>query len=383
MNRQVNLTKRVRTENGTRFCPVVTSANGRVKPDVALVNGKEERHPEGAYYIEWREHSKRVRISVGRNAADALARQRRKEAELNASNHGATVVPENDKRRSLTAAIAEYLEESRLSKMHRSYNAYKNALKYFGESCHKLYLDEVDRKEMLKFAAFLRGLTGKQKQGARSVYNKFEHVMSFLKWAGSTGIVGKNDWPRYVDEVPEIFEDDELEALFAACTNEQRTWYEFFLMTGEREQEVMHTYWSDVNLKAAVVRVTHKPELNWKPKACKEREIPIPAKLVERLKAWKSKADKKCPLLFPTSGCRPKFDFLDCLKALAERAELDPENCWLHKFRATFATRHLWNGVDLRTVQAWMGHSDLESTMRYLRPARSEQVRSKVDTTFA
>jgi len=47
-NREVNLTKRVETTLGMRYCRVVLSANGRVKPDVVLVNGKEERHPEGA-----------------------------------------------------------------------------------------------------------------------------------------------------------------------------------------------------------------------------------------------------------------------------------------------------------------------------------------------
>ena len=52
---EVNLTKRVMTEQGLRYCPAVMSKNGRVKPDAALVNGKEEQHPEGAYYIEWRD----------------------------------------------------------------------------------------------------------------------------------------------------------------------------------------------------------------------------------------------------------------------------------------------------------------------------------------
>ena len=94
-NREVNLTKRVQTPQGTRYCRVVQSANGRVKPDVVLVNGREERHPEGAYYLEWYEGSKRIRLSVGKNAADASARRQRKEAELNAVNNGVTVVPEN------------------------------------------------------------------------------------------------------------------------------------------------------------------------------------------------------------------------------------------------------------------------------------------------
>jgi integrase/recombinase XerD len=104
----------------------------------------------------------------------------------------------------------------------------------------------------------------------------------------------------------------------------------------------------------------------------KEREIPIPAKLAKSLKEWKAKAEKTCGLVFPTAGCNPNLDFLDCLKAVAERAKLDEDHVWLHKFRATFATRCLWAGVDLLTVQQWLGHSDMESTMRYLKPSSSK-----------
>jgi len=64
MNHEVNVTKRVQTNNGLRYCPVVLSANGRIKPDAVLVNGKQEHHPEGAYYLEWREGAKRVRLSA-------------------------------------------------------------------------------------------------------------------------------------------------------------------------------------------------------------------------------------------------------------------------------------------------------------------------------
>ena len=92
---------------------------------------------------------------------------------------------------------------------------------------------------------------------------------------------------------------------------------------------------------------------------------------VARLKAWKAKSDKSRNLVFPTAGCNPKLDFLDCLKTCAERAKLDKDNFWLHKFRSTFATRCLWVGGDLRTVQQWLGHSDLESTMRYLNASYS------------
>jgi integrase len=381
MNREVNLTKRVQTPHGWRYCTVILSANGRVKPDLVIVTGKQETHKEGAYYLEWREGSKRIRLSVGKDPADASARRQRKEDELNAVNNGVSIVPDGQNgHRSVAAAVADFLDETKITKKPKTLSAYSTARAYFVESCHKLNLEEIERRDLLKFSAFLRD---EKAQAPRSVYNKFENVMTFLKAHGIRGLAGKNDWPRFTEEEPEIYEQEELNKLFAKCDAEERLWYEFFLMTGMREQEVMHTYWSDVNLAASTVRVSHKPDKGWTPKAYKEREIPIPSKLVKSLKVWKGKPHKTCSLVFPTAGCNPKLDFLDGLKAVAERAKLDKENFWLHKFRATFATWSLWAGVDLRTVQQWLGHSDMESTMRYLKPSRSQHVRDKVNEIFA
>jgi len=379
MHREVNLTKRVQTSKGMRYCRVVVSGNGRVKADEVLVNGKPERHPEGAYYIEWHDNGKRVRLSVGKDATVASAMRLRKETEL---NNGDATIPQNgaNGHRSVATLVADYLEETTLTKKPKTLAAYTTALNYFTESCHKLNIEDIERKDLLKFCAFLRE---EKKQSPRSVYNKFENLMSFLKAQGIRGLVGKNDWPRFTEEEPEIYEQGEQGKLFGSCDAEERLWYEFFLMTGMREQEVMYTYWTDVNFGASTVRVSHKPDRSWTPKAYKEREIPIPAKLAKSLKAWKAKSAKDCSLVFPTAGCRPKLDFLDCLKAVAERAKLDPDGFWLHKFRATFATRCLWAGVDLRTVQQWLGHSDMESTMRYLKPSRSQHVRDKVNEIFA
>jgi len=53
---------------------------------------------------------------------------------------------------------------------------------------------------------------------------------------------------------------------------------------------------------------------------------------------------------------------------------------FLHKYRSTFAIAHLQAGVDLRTVQQWMGHKDLASTMRYLKYARGKGVLVRRET---
>jgi integrase len=382
MNRTVGLTKRVQTSKGLRYCPVVLAMNGRVRADLVIVNGQQERHPEGAYYLEWWAGAKRIRLSVGKDAADAGARRLRKESELSATNNGVTIVPENDNgngHKSVAVSIADFLEETKLTKKPKTFAAYSTALTYFQESCSKVFIEDIERKDLLKFSAYLRD---EKNQAPRSCWNKFATVMSFLKAKGIRGLVGKNDWPRYTEEEPEIYDPEELEKLFAACDAEERLWFEFFLMTGCRDQEVMYMYWSDINLTHATVRVSHKPDRGWTPKAYKEREIPIPDHLVESLKVWKKRANKTCALVFPTAGCNPKLNFLDDLKACAERAKLDKDNFWLHKFRSTFATRCLWAGVDLRTVQNWLGHSDMESTMRYLKPSRSQEVRDKVNTIF-
>ena len=127
--------------------------------------------------------------------------------------------------------------------------------------------------------------------------------------------------------------------------------------------------------------------------------MPIPDRLVESLEGLLARKDLKGPLLFPTSGGGPNYHFLDVCKKIAYRAELNCGNCdkgdhscsvapccdnwFLHKYRSTFATAHLQGGVDLRTVQQWMGHKDLASTMRYLKYARGKGVLEKVNQTFS
>jgi len=153
----VNLTKRVQTASGLRYCPMVESANGRVKPDQVLVNGRPEKHAEGASYLEWREKGRRVRLSVGKDAQEASARRQRKQAELNAVESGVSLLPENGVgQRSGAAAVASFLEEKELTKKPKTLAAYTTALNYFKESCRKLCLHEIERYALLEFVGFLR-----------------------------------------------------------------------------------------------------------------------------------------------------------------------------------------------------------------------------------
>jgi hypothetical protein len=58
----------------------------------------------------------------------------------------------------------------------------------------------IERQDLLRFSAFLRDV---KKLQPRTVYNKFENVMSFLKANHIGGLASKNDWSRYVEDEPE------------------------------------------------------------------------------------------------------------------------------------------------------------------------------------
>ena len=383
---QVNITKRIDTPEGKRYCPVIVGPNGRIKPDWVMVNDRQEKHPEGAYYLDWNEDGIRRRMSVGIDAAAAYNSRVRKQRELDAVAAGLIVSNpiEDDSRLRIRSAVDDFLEEIQLTRQRKTWRGYSVSLRYFRESCDKCLLEEIERKDLLRFAAFLRD---SKKLSPRTVHNKFADVLTFLQAQGLPKLVGKNDHPRFIEQEVNIYEDDELSKLHAGCSRYHSTLYDFFLMSGFREQEAMHVVWSNVRFNSNIIEMRWKPQFNWTPKAYKEREVPVPDELLKILEAHRrslpaARASAQS-LVFSTASGRRDTHMLRALKRNAVKARLSPDDFWLHKFRATFATTHLQAGVDLRTVMTWMGQTNLESIIRYLKPARNKSVIEKVNSSFA
>jgi integrase len=283
--------------------------------------------------------------------------------------------------RMLDVAKDAYLNEIKDGRKPKTHQAYATALRYFYECVGNKPIKNIDRGDLLRFAGFLRDEKG---QAPRSAYNKFETVMGFLKRHDITGKslkVTSHDWPQFVQEEPEIYEQETLDRFFAECDEDERLMFLFFLMTGMREQEVIYATDRSLDFESNAVRVKHNPTFGWTPKMYKERTIPVPSSLITKLKAMLVKRGSGS-LLFPTANGKPKFDFLDMAKGIARRAGIPEPEVWLHKFRATFCTRALWAGVDLRTVQEWMGHTDIQSTMRYLKPQRGAKAQQMVEAIW-
>src|ERR1700675_4470008 len=92
-----------------------------------------------------------------------------------------------------------------------------------------------------------------------------------------------------------------------------------------------------------------------------------PPELIEELRKHTHRPN--CQFVFPSPTGNREQHTLDHCKSIAKRAKLDSTKFDLKTFRSTYATGMLRRGFDVRTVQHWMGHKSLETTMRYLAPA--------------
>jgi integrase/recombinase XerD len=371
-NTKVSITRRV---NG-KFHPVVLTSNGKIKPDVVLKGGTEVNMPGGNFYLNWypKGQANAVRQSVGADPTAALNAKRKIENELHILALGgkpAEPVTEPESRgQDLRETIAAYLKETGLLKHVDTYNSYRVNLDYFLEFTSKTTVESIDRDEMLGFQVWLRD---EKEMSPHTVYNKFLSVIVFLKWAGyKVPKLSKNDWPKFDEEEPVKFTPEELARFFAACEPDEWLKFQFYLQTGFRMGEVMHFMWRDiVTHPTPAVKVAPKPEYKWKPKASggqsKGRTVPIQQPLLDAL--LRAKETSTSPLVFPDADGRPNDNMLRDLKAIAERAGLNPEDFWLHKWRTTYATTCLRNGIDIKTMQKRLGHTSIASTMRYLAAA--------------
>ncbi len=325
--------------------------------------------PEGRYFIEWWERGKRKRQAAGSTASDALQEARRRKHILEGKALGIEDDAADDEqtvRTPLHIALRRYLDVVEALKKPNTLRKYKAVLNrfldYFSDRTTAKSISSEDLNQ------FMVHLKRKYRLNNNSVRHNMIIVAQFLKKQGRPGVTRNIDLPEAVKNLPKEYKDQELKSFFAACSNEERTLFVTFLLTGFREQEVVYLCWEDINFNLNMVRVTAKPELGFSPKRREEREVPVPKILIQLLAIHPH--FKESRFVFPSPRGNRELHMLDKCKEIARRAGLDPARFDLRKFRSTYATKMLRAGFDVRTVQHWMGHKSLETTQRYLSPAK-------------
>jgi integrase len=175
----------------------------------------------------------------------------------------------------------------------------------------------------------------------------------------------------------DVYSPEEVWALVRAAASEQDA--AIFLtaaFTGLRRGELLALRWRDVDFAGSVIRVraSYSDGTLTTPKSGKVRSVPMApdvgsalAKLGRR-ERWTGDDD----LVFvgglgsylDGSALRRRYD------AALKRAGLRPLR--FHDLRHTFGTRMIAK-ADVRRVQEWMGHANIQTTMKYLHYAPREE----------
>jgi site-specific recombinase XerD len=168
--------------------------------------------------------------------------------------------------------------------------------------------------------------------------------------------------PRSPGETIRFLTLDETARLFRAIGPHRRDRALFLVAYrhGLRASEVGLLRVEDIDLKALRIMV-HRL------KGSHSGTHPLQADEAKALKALLREREAPSPVLFPSNRgdpiARRTLDWL--MKKYGEMADLPPAKRHFHCLKHSIATHLLEAGADLRFVQDWLGHSNIQNTVVY------------------
>jgi integrase/recombinase XerD len=358
---RVNIVRRVKTPKGWANVALKRNARGRI-----------QWPSRGPYLIEWRANGRRLREAAGDTPADALEAQKRKRLELEAKETGLELSGPDDeeKKLPLVKAVVDFLKDIQTFRKPLTHKKYESILELFTEyAAPKSDARHITPEDIKKFLAWRKS---KGFDPGTTLYTDRVILHSFFNKLGIDNPVKKVPRLPKFRKRPVAYTDAELKKFFAVCDDWERAFFSLVLATGLRRGELQTLHWPDLDLAHRRVHVRAKPQYGFLPKDWEERTVPFSKELAEVLRTHPKVPN--CPIVFPSPKSHLNYRFLhDRCKDIAKRAGLDPTEWHLHRFRDTAATRWLRAGIDVRTVQVWLGHESLATTQKYLEPSKETE----------
>lgn len=163
--------------------------------------------------------------------------------------------------------------------------------------------------------------------------------------------------------------------LMISQTNRFHAVYVLALTTGMRQGELFALQWSDIDLKAGVLQVRHSLEnvsgnvqLKEPKTASSRRQIALPTIAVEALRARQADAMREglagCSIVFPATdgGFLQRANFHKWSWGPIRTAAGIP-GFHFHDLRHSSASLMLADGVNVKAIQAILGHSNISMTL--------------------
>ena len=143
-------------------------------------------------------------------------------------------------------------------------------------------IDQIGAEDLTRYIIALKK---DHNLGANTILHNAIIVAQFFKRQGRGGMTRGLQLPERITPLPREYRTADLAKFFKAAYDSEKVLFSTFLLTGLREMEVVHLFWTDVSVELQTVRVTAKPELGFYPKRWEEREVPIPVQLIGLLKS--------------------------------------------------------------------------------------------------
>lgn len=212
------------------------------------------------------------------------------------------------------------------------------------------------------------------------------------RWAATNPVEGV-ELPA-IQQSSEIrfLEPEQVDALIRAVPNGpyadlDRVLYRVAAMTGLRQGELVALQWQDVDWPVSRLRVRRSfvlGEMGTPKSRRSSRAVPMGLEVQKALAGWQPLDAPDDALVFPdplVSGPLNNAAILRRMRRALKAAGLPAHR--FHDLRHTFGTRMAAAGVPMRTLQEWMGHRDIQTTMRYADYAPSAHEAEMVDQAFA
>jgi integrase len=398
---------------GWRRGKIIYGKNGKAKPGVMLYQGQEIEVPGAYYQIRHLVGSKLsyVRATDLEQAETLLSRMLdAKQRDYLNARLGGDVVPAGKPEPVKVKRLAEYREAFVDKYAHGSADT-EYTYRYISTEFIRVMTKrgkatpaELNEDDVIAFDRHLEAMGNKKYTRA----TRYGYVRCFLKFVGiDPKKLISDEEHKKLKAKPKLavktYAEAELQALYAASSDYHRLAWRCYRMLGFRDEELAFLEWDNVDFVNAIAMVRFRERgsfpwnrnLAWKSKDSEEREVPIPVVLLAELKAWREQ-HQKTRFVLGTRLDRPNIKFLKALKSDWRRAGLNCGKCpgcnrkgecakaMLKTFRATYLTTMLGaKGLNSRDVQALAGHSSLETTERYLRPAGGSVLQAAVNSVFA
>jgi len=221
---------------------------------------------------------------------------------------------------------------------------------------------EIRREHIIQFGVSLKGVA------PLTLRRKYACLASLFGFLQDMGYVQANPahrlpLPKVVQPVPVFLTEETTHQLIAAAGKPwQKALVILLLSTGIRRTEAATITLDDLDLE--------QRQLLIRGKGGKERVVPLAEQAVEAIQEYlkcRVKTNSRHLFVSANGGHSIQGRIVNrMLNRILRRAGMEGQGITPHKLRHTFATHLIRRGADIRTVQELLGHSDIQTTARYL-----------------